>query len=136
MPIPFDTFHVGAVNLNGQLLRAVRNTVESLNHTLIRVWHSGRINPIYSATGQIAPSLTYDTPEVGLALEALTEEGLELSIATGNEFVAYLTRRNAVRVATVDHPKTTIYRGVAVPKTLSWDGGAGIWLLSTEVAPE
>lgn len=128
--MPFNTYHVGAVSLEGSILRAVRNTVESLNHTLIRVWHSGRIQPIYSATGQIAPALMFDTPELGLALAVLTDEGVELS-----DTKAYLTEREPVRVG-VNHPITSMYQGVAVPKTLSWDGGAGIWMLNVEVAPE
>ena len=121
MPV-FDTFHVGAIDLEGTILRAVRNANESLSHTMIRVWHSGRINPIYSATGIIAPAIMFDTPEVGVALGALTEEGIELEAT-----VVYLTKRDPVTVAASGHLITSIYRGVAVPKTISWDGGAGIW---------
>lgn len=128
----FDVFHVGAVDIEGTIIRAPSDVNENPNHTIVRRHHAGRTAPIYSVMGSIMPGVTFNSPEIGTALGVLTKDGVALAASK-----LYYTRRKPTKNSTgSDHLTTAIAGGIGVPKTLSWNGGVAPWLLGVELRPE
>lgn len=136
MAVQFNEYTIGAIDIDGTIIKGTDNYNENPTPTVTGYIAAGKQSPSRQQTHVATPSFSFTSTEVELLLNdcALFASANNLGVEIGTSMTIYWTKKNALKHSTgADHLTTTITEGIIYPTQLSWSDG--FWELSVTVIP-